>query len=200
MAQGLKKYVATHGVEYCSRARDGYSSDRRRRPRRIHDDNVLQIVKGTCRAVGMRTQILTSEDIPANEAGTLGDRLGELVEGCDGFVENFSEYKFQMMSRHFECVVFADWKQGLDSSWKKLRRVPVETATDAAASKLATAGDRAQIYRWTLVMHDGVTKSIFAHLIPAKGFDFPSCEKVVKMIIKDLDNFGIPQSRVSVRQ
>ena len=24
-----------------------------------------------------------------------------------------------------------------------------------------------------LVMHDGVTKSIFAHLIPAKGVDFP---------------------------
>ena len=31
-----------------------------------------------------------------------------------------------------------------------------------------------------LVMHDSVTKSIFAHLIPAKGVDFPSCEKVVK--------------------
>ena len=37
-----------------------------------------------------------------------------------------------------------------------------------------------------LVMHDGVTKSIFAHLIPAKGVDFPSCEKVVKMIAKDV--------------
>ena len=40
-----------------------------------------------------------------------------------------------------------------------------------------------------LVMHDGVTKSIFAHLISAKGFDFPSCEKV-KMIVKDLDTLG----------
>ena len=39
-------------------------------------------------------------------------------------------------------------------------------------------------------MHDGVTKSIFAHLIPTKGVDFPSCEKVVKMIVKDLDNMG----------
>ena len=29
-----------------------------------------------------------------------------------------------------------------------------------------------------LEMHDGVTKSIFGHLIPAKGVDFPSCEKV----------------------
>ena len=38
-----------------------------------------------------------------------------------------------------------------------------------------------------LVMHDGVTKSIFAQLIPAKGVDFPSCEKVVKMIIEDLE-------------
>ena len=39
-------------------------------------------------------------------------------------------------------------------------------------------------------MHDGVTKSIFAHLLPAKGVDFPSCEKVVKMIGKDLDTLG----------
>ena len=28
-----------------------------------------------------------------------------------------------------------------------------------------------------LVMHDGVTKSFFAHLIPAEGVDFPICEK-----------------------
>ena len=38
-----------------------------------------------------------------------------------------------------------------------------------------------------LVMHDGVTKSIFAHLIPAERVDFPSCVKVVKMIVKCLD-------------
>ena len=41
-----------------------------------------------------------------------------------------------------------------------------------------------------LVMHDSVTKSIFAHLMPAKGVDFPSCEKVVKLIVKDLDTLG----------
>ena len=41
-----------------------------------------------------------------------------------------------------------------------------------------------------LVMYDGVTKSIYAHLIPAKGVDFPSCEKVVKTIVKDLDTLG----------
>ena len=41
-----------------------------------------------------------------------------------------------------------------------------------------------------LVMHDGVTKSIFDHLIPAKGVDLPSCEKVVQMIVRDLDTFG----------
>ena len=41
-----------------------------------------------------------------------------------------------------------------------------------------------------LVMHDGVTKSIFAHLIPAQGVDLPSCENVVKMIVKDLDIVG----------
>ena len=41
-----------------------------------------------------------------------------------------------------------------------------------------------------LVMHDGVTKSFWAHFIPAKGVDFPSYEKVVKSIIYDLDNLG----------
>ena len=39
-------------------------------------------------------------------------------------------------------------------------------------------------------MHDGVTKSIFTNLIPTKGVDFSSCEKVVKMIVKDLDTLG----------
>ena len=29
-----------------------------------------------------------------------------------------------------------------------------------------------------LLMVDGVTQSIFAHLIPSKGVDFPRCEKV----------------------
>ena len=50
-----------------------------------------------------------------------------------------------------------------------------------------------------LVMHDDVTKSIFACLFPANAFDFPSCEKVVKMIVKDLDHLGIQQSGISVR-
>ena len=36
-----------------------------------------------------------------------------------------------------------------------------------------------------LVMHDGVTKSIFAQLIPAKRVDFASCDNVLKMMITD---------------
>ena len=48
--------------------------------------------------------------------------------------------------------------------------------------------------RWnsveTVRSYDGVTKSSVAHLIPAKGVDFPSCEKVVKIIVKDLDTLG----------
>ena len=48
-----------------------------------------------------------------------------------------------------------------------------------------------------LVMHDGVTKSIFVHLIPAKGVYFPSCEKVVKIFVKYLYNLGY--SRVVFR-
>ena len=31
---------------------------------------------------------------------------------------------------------------------------------------------------------------LVAHLIPAKGVEFPSCEKVVKMIVQDLHNLG----------
>ena len=39
-------------------------------------------------------------------------------------------------------------------------------------------------------MRDGVTKSMFAHVISARGVDFPSSQKVVKMIVKDLDTLG----------
>ena len=49
-----------------------------------------------------------------------------------------------------------------------------------------------------LVMHDGVTKSIFARLIPSKGVDFPCCEKVVKMFIKGLDKFWGCDSEPSI--
>ena len=42
-----------------------------------------------------------------------------------------------------------------------------------------------------LVMPDGMTKSNFAHLILAKGVDFASCEKVVKVMVQDLDNLGV---------
>ena len=41
-----------------------------------------------------------------------------------------------------------------------------------------------------LVMQDGVTKTIFCHLIPAKGVQIPSCEKVVTIVVKDLENLG----------
>ena len=48
-------------------------------------------------------------------------------------------------------------------------------------------------------MHDGVTKSCFAHLIPAKRVDFPSCEKVVTIDRQRFGHFGT-ESGVSVRQ
>ena len=47
-----------------------------------------------------------------------------------------------------------------------------------------------EIESMRFVMRDGATNSVFAHLIPAKGVDFPSCEKVVKMIVPDLDHLG----------
>ena len=48
-----------------------------------------------------------------------------------------------------------------------------------------------------LVMHVGVTKSNVAHLIPAKRVDFPSYEKVVKMIVQGSEHFRLPQRCVS---
>ena len=36
-----------------------------------------------------------------------------------------------------------------------------------------------------LVMHGRVTKPIFCPLLPANGVDFPGCEVVVKMILKE---------------
>ena len=46
-------------------------------------DGHVAIAKGKCLVFDMGTQILTTKDIPANEADTLGDRFGELVESCD---------------------------------------------------------------------------------------------------------------------
>ena len=40
------------------------------------------------------------------------------------------------------------------------------------------------------MINDGVTKSIFAHLIPANGVDDPSSGKVARMIIKELESLG----------
>ena len=84
-----------------------------------------------------------------------------------------------------------DTKGKAAKSWKMVRRsqscrgiiVSLEPETESA--EVERRGDSP-----VLVMHDGVTKSIFAHLIPAKGVDFPSCEKVVKMIVQDLDTLG----------
>ena len=43
----------------------------------------------------MGTKVLTTKDIRTNEADTLNDRFGELVEGCDGFAGVRPEHKFQ---------------------------------------------------------------------------------------------------------
>ena len=83
---------------------------------------------------------------------------------------------------------------------KSLRMVPVVSRdycflgarNRTSEAEVEQRGDSA-----VLVMHDGVSKSSFAHLIPAKGVDFPSCEKVVKMIVKDLDTLGY--HRVEIR-
>ena len=51
-----------------------------------------------------------------------------------------------------------------------------------------------------LVMVDGVTQAIFAHLIPSKGVDFPSCDKAGEDDYSRFGYLGIPQSGVAVRQ
>ena len=62
------------------------------------------IARETCRVVGMGTQILTTKDIPENEADTLSDRFGELVEGCDGFAGVHPEHKFQIVRWRQRCA------------------------------------------------------------------------------------------------
>ena len=49
-----------------------------------------------------------------------------------------------------------------------------------------------------LVMHDGVTKSIFAHLIPPKRNGFPGMRKCCENDCQRFGQLGVPQSRVSV--
>ena len=59
-----------------------------------------------------------------------------------------------------------------------------------AGNRISEAGVEQRGDSQVLVIHDEVSKSTFAHVIPAKGFDFPSCEKVVMMIIIELDTLG----------
>ena len=62
----------------------------------ITGDHVA-IAKETCRLIGIGREIPTTKDTPANEADTLCDRFGELVEGCDGFAGVHPEHKFQIV-------------------------------------------------------------------------------------------------------
>ena len=57
----------------------------------ITGDHVA-IATETCRVIGTGTQMLTTSDIPTSEADTL-DRVGELVESCDGFAGAHPERK-----------------------------------------------------------------------------------------------------------
>ena len=41
-----------------------------------------------------------------------------------------------------------------------------------------------------LVAYDSVSKAVFAHLVPAKGVDFPGIENTIRLIVKDLDYLG----------
>ena len=60
-------------------------------------DGHVAIAKETCRVIDMGTQFLTTEDIPAHEADTLGDRFGELVESCNRFPGVHPEHNFQIV-------------------------------------------------------------------------------------------------------
>ena len=62
----------------------------------ITGDHVA-IANEKCRLIGFGTKIPTTKDTPANEADTLRDRFGKLVQGCDGFAGVHSEDKFQIV-------------------------------------------------------------------------------------------------------
>jgi len=106
----------------------------------ITGDHVA-IAKETCRVIGMGTQILTTKDIPANEADTLGDRFGELVEGCDGFAGVHPEHKFQIVqvlkSRGWLTGMTGDGVNDAPALKKANVGIAVEGATDAAQGAAA---------------------------------------------------------------
>ena len=96
----------------------------------------IAIAKKTCRVIGVGTQILTTKDIPANEADTLGDRFGELVEGCDGFAGVHPEHKFQIVRWRQRCacaqkrrtsVVRPMYREALLQAFSQARGVIVKT-------------------------------------------------------------------------
>ena len=70
----------------------------------------------------MGTQILTTKDIPADEADTLGDRFGELVQSCDGFAGVHPEYNFQIVQVTRGLVWRLDWGARLGGADGRLDR------------------------------------------------------------------------------
>ena len=87
------------------------ASDLRIQVKMIIDGHVA-IAKETCRVIDMGTQILTTEVIPAHEADTLGDRLGDLVESSDNFVGVHLEHDFQIVQVRWASPGGSTW--GLD--------------------------------------------------------------------------------------
>ena len=96
-----------------------------------------------------------------------------------------------------------DTKEKAARSWKMFRRSQ-SSSWDyyflGARNRISEAEGEQRGDGPVLVMHDGVTRSIVAHLIPAKRVDFPSCEKMVRRIVKGLNNIGIQHNGFPVRQ
>ena len=72
-----------------------------------------------------------------------------------------------------------DTREKAARSWKMVRRSQSYVGIIASLKPRIESVKDSPVF----VMHDGVTKSIFARLIRAKGVDLPCCQNVVKMIV-----------------
>ena len=82
------------------------------------------------------------------------------------------------------------WSQGMQVSDRGVQLVSNGVVEPRDTREMAARNLKmVQRSRWS---PESNQKSIVAHLISAKKsrVDFPSCEKVVKMIVKDLDTLG----------